>query len=115
MAVLDARPSRVDLRIYAGDDVTVKVNVNNPDGTPADLTGATAKAQVRARAADVAALADFTTAVDASGFVLLGLDAAATAMLPAQCVWDCELMFAGGSPVTTIAAGSVRVRAEVTR
>lgn len=115
MATLDARPTRVDLHIYAGDDVTVKVNVNNVDGTPADLTGVSAKAQVRAKASDVDALADFSTSVDPAGVVLLGLDAASTSLFPAQGVWDCELLFAGGSPKTTIVSGSVRTRAEVTR
>jgi len=114
-ATLSALPTRVDLRLYAGDDVTVKVTVNNPDGSPADLTGATAKAQIRAWAYDFEPVADFTCAVDPSGFVLLGLDAASTSVLPRNSVWDCELLFADGSPTTTILSGSVRTLAEVTR
>lgn len=114
-AVLSALPTRVDLRLYAGDDVTVKITVNNPDGTPADLTGATAKAQIRAWAYDSDPVAEFTCAVDPAGFVLLGLDAAATAAIPRSSVWDCELLFADGSPTTTIVSGSVRTLAEVTR
>lgn len=114
-AVLSALPTRVDLRLYAGDDVTVKITVNNPDGTPADLAGASAKAQIRGRATDLDPVAEFVCVVDATGFVLCGLDAAATAALPRSGVWDCELMFADGSPTTTIVSGSVRTLAEVTR
>jgi hypothetical protein len=114
-ATLSALPTRVDLRLYAGDDLTVKVNVNNPDGTPADLTGASAKAQIRVWAYDADPIAEFTCAVDPSGFVLLGLDAASTALLPRSSVWDCELLFDAGSPTTTIVSGSIRTLAEVTR
>jgi hypothetical protein len=113
--ILTARPTRVDLRIYAGDDLAVKVNVNLPDGTPADLTGVTAKAQIRYRASDPDPIAEFTSSVDPAGFVLLGLDAATTATLPSSASWDCALLFADGSPTTTIASGFVRTRGEVSR
>lgn len=112
---LSSLSARIDLCIYAGDDVNVKINVNNPDGTPADLTGATAKAQIRGRATDPAPIAQFLATVDPAGCVLIGLDAVTTAALPTLSVWDCQLAFAGGSPTVTLAHGGVRTLAEVTR
>lgn len=111
---VDSRPSRVDLNIYAGDDVAVRINVKNPGGTPADLTGAVATAQIRASHTADVALADFDTVVDPSGVVMISLDAATTAALPGWAVWDCQIVAPAGQ-VTTIAAGSIRTAQEVTR
>lgn len=111
---VNARPNRVDLNIYAGDDMSVRITVNNSDGTPADLTGNTATAQIRATHTADDPLADFTTLVDPTGVVMLSLDAATTAVLPTWAVWDCQIQAPLGQ-TTTIAAGSIRTAQEVTR
>lgn len=113
MASVVARPAQVDLDVYAGDDVALRVNVKNPDGTPADLTGMTASAQVRLRKADEIPLATFDAVIEADGVVVLSLPAAATVTLPSWAMWDCQLDL--GGRITTIAAGSIRTTGEVTR
>lgn len=111
---VNARPHRVDLDLYAGDDTSIRITVNNTDGTPADLTDTTATAQIRATHTAVNPVADFTTLVDPAGVVYLSLDAATTAALPARAVWDCQIQAPLGQ-TTTIAAGNVRTAQEVTR
>lgn len=94
--------------------MSVRITVNNADGTPADLTGNTATAQIRATHSAADPLADFTTLVDPAGVVMLSLDAATTALLPAWAVWDCQIEAPAGQ-ITTIAAGGIRTAQEVTR
>src|SRR5690349_16442647 len=91
MASVVARPALVDLDVYAGDDIALRVNVQNPDGTPADLSNATAKAQVRLRRTDELPLMEFVATVEPGGVVLLGLHGADTALLPRWAMWDCQL------------------------
>ena len=105
---------RADLDIYQGDDFGATVQVSNPDGTPADLTGYTARAQIRASYADIMpAYTDLGATVAAGGVVNIMLASAATRQLGAG-VWDLQLTDAGGR-TSTILAGSVRVTKEVTR
>jgi len=115
MAVtVGALPAEVDVALYAGDDFEMTVKVSNADGTPVDLTGTTAKSEIRANAAATVVLATFTvTAVDSSTFKLV-LDGDVTAALPASAVWDLQVTDAA-SKVTTLAGGKVKVTAEVTR
>src|SRR4051794_2333243 len=66
---------KANLEIYQGDDYAAFVDVHNADGSEANITGATAKAQIRTKAADSAVLiaAEFTCVVQAPHNVVLSL------------------------------------------
>jgi hypothetical protein len=112
-SALLARPAAVDLVIYQGDDFAFTLTVKNPDGTNADLTGATFVAQIRdvAGSSTSTLLATFGVTV-ATNVVTLSLAHADAATLPAMAVWDCQMTRAAGS-VVTLAAGAVKVAADV--
>jgi hypothetical protein len=112
MAV-SARPTLVDLELYQGDDFAVQLTVTNADNTPANLSGALARAQIRSAAPSADVAAAFSGSISAN-VVTLSLAHAASALLSGNYVWDCHLTYPGGT-VATIAAGRVRVSAEVTR
>ena len=105
-------PATVNLVIYAGDDVTFTLLVTDPGGGEADLSDATAEAQIRTRADSPDVAAQFQAVIEGNG-VTLTLRTATTAQLPARAVWDCKLTVAGW--VTTIVAGSIAVTPRVTR
>jgi len=111
---VDALPAVVNLLAYQGDDYFLNLFVTDPAGDPANLTGCTAKAEVRVTTADAAPLASFTATV-AADQVSLHLPHVEAAKLTAGTLrWDCQLTDAAGV-VTTIASGTVVVTAEVTR
>lgn len=108
---------QVDLAIYQGDTWGAIVAVNNPDGTPADLTGSVANAQIRTGPADQAieVAAEFETSVTGNQ-VSLGLSSEQTVLLGEQdYCWDLEIVGPDGLSTTTILAGQVMVTLEVTR
>jgi len=106
---------RADLVIYQGDDWGATVNVKNGTG-PADITGFTAKAQIRQDVADndPDVNVEITTVVS-SPTVELTIPAAATVdLICGSYVWDLQLTSPAGQ-ITTILAGNVSVTQEVTR
>lgn len=111
MAVIDARPTVVDLNVYGGDDLVLKIDVTDNAGTAFDLTGYTAAAEIRATADAPTAIA-FTTSTLANT-VTISLDAATTATLPLKGVWDVQVESATGV-VTTLAGGKVTLYPGVT-
>lgn len=91
--------------------------------TPVDLTGCTARAQIRETYESTTALADLTTendgiALDAlTGTITLYLADTATTALPRlqrAARWDLEIVWPDGD-VTRLFEGTVRIRPEVTR
>jgi len=107
-------PLVVDLRLYEGDDVFLRVVVTDPDTFgPADLTGYTAQSQIRAAAGDAEIMAEFTTEI-IDNFVYLTLTSPQTTGLVGRGVWDVQLVDADGV-VGTVAGGRVTWVAEVTR
>ena len=108
-------PGQADLYIYQGDDFTAVVTVLNEDGSEADITGYTAKAQIRGDVADKAdVMAELTTFVQ-SPYVTLSLMHTETANLcGGRSVWDLELT-SPEDTVVTVLAGRAFVTAEVTR
>lgn len=91
------------------------------DGTPVDLTGWDARAQVRSMVTSATALLDLTvgdgiTLGDAAGTIALHVPVADTTALPApfEGVWDLELT-SGVNTVTRLLEGGVTVTPEVTR
>lgn len=117
---LDAlsRPAAYNLTIVAGDSFSRSVTLKEQDGTPIDLTGYSALAQVRASASSDTVLATFTTAIDApNGAVTLSLDTTQTRALGSGAVWDLQLSL-DASPTTathTVIGGQVTVLPDVSR
>lgn len=107
--------STAHLSLYQGDDFVGVVSVFDSAGEAADLTGYTAKAQIRRSFADndptVACEID---TVITSPDVHLTIPGADTAALIGKYVWDLQLVSAAGA-VTTILSGNVAVTQEVTR
>jgi hypothetical protein len=107
---------RANLQIYQGDDYVATVTVKNADGTPADLSGYTAKAQIRRNVADLQpAVTVELLATIASPFINLFLTHDQTLVLSGTYVWDLQLTEIATGAVTTILAGQVPVTPEVTR
>ena len=107
---------KANLEIYQGTDWSATVTVLNADGTPADITGCTAKAQIRRDVADQARRVEveITTAV-ASPVVNLSIPHAQTQALSCgSYVWDLDLT-SPADLITTVLAGVVVVTREVTR
>lgn len=113
VTTIDARPVSVNLTLYAGDDVNLSIAVTDAAGTAADLTGFTAKAQIRATA-DAPTAKDFVATADPAGTVTLILPSAETTDMPAKGVWDCQIT-SGTGAVTTLCGGTVTTTPEVTR
>ena len=104
-----------NIDIYQGDDYAATVTVYNADGTPADITDYTARAQIRRAVADAEPVvtAEFTAVVQ-SPEIQLSLSHDVTAVLGGRYVWDLQIVSEAGT-VTTILAGKVIAIAEVTR
>ena len=107
--------SKGDLLIYQGDDYRATVTLSNQDGSPVDLTGFTAQAQIREDVADVApdVLVEIGTTLGTSA-VELSIPNAQTKLLNGTYRWDLQLTSADGF-ITTVLAGKVTATAEVTR
>jgi hypothetical protein len=109
---------RADITIYQGDDYSASVEVNHADGSNADLTGYTLMAQIRRDVADRSptVAADITVAFldAAAGLISLKVSHTVTTALTSNYVWDLQLTAPSGI-ITTVLAGAVSVRAEVTR
>ena len=107
--------TRADLVIYQGDSYAATVTVHNADGTPADITGYTAQAQIRRLVADSdpVVVVDIGTTV-VSPNVILDIPHSETEPLQGRYVWDLQLT-TPDDQIMTIVAGKVILTAEVTR
>jgi len=109
--------AKADLEIYQGDTYSAAIAVSNPDGTPANLTGYTAAAQLRRGPADSdpVIVANFSTAV-VSPNITISLPSWQTADLSGSYLWDLQITSPGpGLATTTILTGRAKVTPEVTR
>lgn len=104
-----------------GATFTRELTWSDENDQPINLTGYTARMQVRQSVKSTAVVLELTTTngrvvlYPASGKIVLSLTATETAALPAKsCVYDLELVSAGGV-VTRLVEGSFTVRPEVTR
>jgi len=110
--ILTSLPIYVDVMTYEGDDLFIDIAVNNPDGSPTDLSQATVTAQVRTSPNATTILANFEVVVAAND-IHLQLPSAQAQLLQLETVWDCQMSIAG--VVTTLAAGTIYCTPDVTR
>lgn len=108
-----SKPGHVDLVVYRGDSGRLRVHATQADGSDADLAGAVWTAQIRADADATDALVELDVwNVDVST-VDVTLTAEQSATLPAQAVWDLQVVL--GTSTATLLAGTVTTRPDVTR
>jgi len=114
-------PANLDITIYRGDDFSLIFRMRDSvTNSYVDLTGRTARGQIRATPTSETIIASFTCTVlnqtTTPGGVLVTLSPALSAALPLDGgVWDVEVANADRSWVRTPLAGAVTVLAEVTR
>lgn len=112
--------STYDIVAQQGSDYAVTLTYNNSAGSPVNLTGYTARMQVRRVASSPYLYLSLTsssgmTLGGAAGTVSISISASALASIPAgSYVYDVELVSAGGAVVKPI-VGSFTLSAEVTR
>jgi hypothetical protein len=115
------KPAKLNFTIYQGATFRRRLRWLNPDKTPIDLTGCTARMQVREEVESTAVLLELTTE---NGRIVLGgtagtvefdVDPVTTAGITwSGGAWDLEIVHPGGE-VTRLAQGSCCVSPEVTR
>lgn len=115
------KPAKIKLTIYQGATFRKRLVWKAPDGTPIDLTGCTARMQVRSEVESAVVLLNLTTENGgitlggATGTIdLLSADDETAAITWDGGVWDLEIAHPGGD-VTRLAQGSISVSPEVTR
>ncbi|GGX11080.1 hypothetical protein GCM10007242_16400 [Pigmentiphaga litoralis] len=108
------------LRIQQGDTWALEILLQDEQDQPVDLTGATAKMQLRPFPSSAVLVAELSTEnerikIEQAGKIILSLSAEVTAALPVRSgVYDLEVKLSTGV-VTKIIGGSYQVLAEVTR
>ncbi len=114
-------PAKLKLTIYQGATFKRRLRWMDAARQPIDLTGCTARMQVRAEIESPAVLLELTTENGrialggAAGTIDLTIAATDTAALAWDAgAWDLEIVHPGGA-VTRLAQGSVVVSPEVTR
>jgi hypothetical protein len=114
MAKFDTRPKTVDIDHYAGDTLTVRVNVAE------DLVdGREWHAQVRDKRRGGKVVADFTCTPDVDG-AFITLPSADCQVLaaggPFRGFWDVQVSYPDGpDPVLTFATGYLNIHPDVTQ
>ena len=103
-----------NLLVYQGDDYAAIVTVTDSTGAPADLTGYTARAQIRRAMADQSEVVYEMGAQITGDEIALSIPHAVTETLSGRYRWDLELVSAGDA-VSTLLGGSVVVTPEVSR
>jgi hypothetical protein len=110
---IERLPQPVNLVLVRGDSFYMTIAVDDLDGQPADLTGASCRSQIR-QTVESAQIAGTLDPVIAGNEITLYLLATVSAALPLASVYDVELTDAGGL-VTTLITGSITLRPDVTR
>ncbi len=113
--------NRYDLEIKQGATLSLTATWKDSNGAAVNLTGYTARAQVRETYAASSAIISLTdtagiTLGGSAGTITLTVSATATAALTAPWagVWDLELV-SGGGVVTRLLEGAATVTPEVSR
>lgn len=116
-APIDLIPDcRIDINHYRGDSFGLVINVWNDDAhtIPADLSAATATADLKVKNTDAEAVDSFGIVV-AANQITLTLTPAQSRNLPPKTVWDCQVdWFSDDATVTTVATGTFTENQDVT-
>jgi len=107
-------PGSYDLAVYRGDTYRwqFKLWADADKISPVDLTGVTAKSELRDKSGGTV-LATLDCSIEDPNIIHAVLDKAASESLPSKAVWDLQLTYPGGD-VSTVLAGKVTVTADVT-
>jgi hypothetical protein len=112
---IERRPQVVNLLLYRGDDFALVIEVYGPDGEPADITGGTAVAEIKASPDAPGAVGSFAADVatySAEGLIVLHLLSAVSFGLPPNSAYDCPLVIEGAR--TTLIAGTIGMMPNIT-
>ena len=107
-----SQPQALDLNIYRGDSGRFRVSVVDEAGAPYDISAAAWDCDIRPDA-DGALVTSLTVTPVDSSTIDVSLDAAQSAALEGDGVWDLEMTLNG--EVTTLLAGRVTVTKDVSR
>lgn len=109
MSALKLSPSRLDLEIFRGDDLSLTVNFADDAGAPVDVSANTFSAII----ADITTGATVVTASAAVNIsaVTISIGHVALASLPERSAW--RLVEDADGSVTTILAGTLAIADEV--
>jgi hypothetical protein len=110
-------PARLNIRINKGGAFSKRIAVVNADGTARNLTGYSAKMQIRQDVDDVvAALTLAPAVVGPSGYVDITITKVQTAALTIQSgVWDLWIDNGGSDSPEYLVEGGVEVKKMVTQ
>lgn len=113
-------PANYPITVYQGDDFDLVFRIKNNLGEYLNLTGYTARAQIRESFDGPDVLAQFSAAIAdqiaSPGGVILALTPAQTTALPRSGgVWDVQLEDSFRTEIRTYLAGRVTVLEQVTR
>ena len=108
-------PGKYSLSIYRGDTCRwqVKVWADDARSQPFDLTGLTARAEIRNRPAG-SKISSITCRITPPNIIDLELTPALSRTLPSRGVWDLRIVNPTNDAVGTILSGNVTVTAAVT-
>lgn len=113
-------PDKLDLALYAGDGVSIRLTITDNNNVPIPITGGIT-AQIRETRLDAEALADFNFDLNEfePGVVVLSLNGVQTASLITtedkfKGFWDVQWQAENQEPITLV-QGKVECDADVTR
>jgi hypothetical protein len=106
------QPATLALDIYRGDTKRLRVTLWAPGDVPVDLTGVTAKAQIRERPAGKQ-ITELLCVITLPNIIDVTLTSLASHTLPTKGAWDLQLTYLSGD-VNTPLAGPVTVTTDVT-
>lgn len=106
------------MTLYRGASFILTIAVTDPAGDPVDLTGATARAEIRTRAAKASSLIlDLAPSITdaAGGIITINVPAATTAVLEPQTgKWDLLVETSGGDTLLIVPTEEINISALAT-
>jgi hypothetical protein len=106
------QPATLPLDFYRGDSQRLQVRLWQGPGVPYDLTGVTAKSEIRDRPAGPC-ITEMACVITLPNIIDVYLAATDSHKLPPKGAWDLQLTYASGD-VKTPLAGPVTVTTDVT-
>lgn len=103
-------PTQVNLTMYQGDSFYLRITLT---GSNIDITGYTAKADIKSSPGSGSVIASFAATVSAPTQIDLALSAAQSVLVPSAASWDVQITDSAGV-VTTLAYGSITSMRQVT-